>query len=255
MTPTRPEEFYIRPGPDCAASQDCIQYAPQTHGVMMWDSFPDYQAPAPIRSDSWTHIRLVMSGKRMNVFVNGLPAPALAVGRLEGDAATGSLQLWGSGLYANLTVAQNATDGLPPAPLTDPTDADPGYLRNWLVSPSVALETSSDPVHSGPDPKLADMPADSAAWHEITAERRGLINLDRAYGSPTPPSIRALVWLKTRIESDQAQTKSVGIGWAREIWIYNNGEPVFFRPEPLRARVPSGVIRMDACRSATGHST
>ena len=243
------EEFYIRPGPDCAASQDCIQYAPETHGVMMWDSYPAYQAPAPITPSAWNHIRLVISGRRMAVYVNGLTAPSLSVGRLEGDATRGALQFYGSGAYANVTVEPDVVDGLSPVALPDPTASDARYIRDWRVSPPSALQTTADPVHSGPDPRLADMPGEDAPWQTIIAERGGMINLDRAFGSPTPPWVRALVWLKTSIESDRTQTKTVSLGWAREIWIYSNGQPVFagrnlYEPESLR-RYPDGRLSIE----------
>ena len=36
-----------------------------------------------------------------------------------------------------------------------------------------------------------------------------------------------MAWLKTSITSDRNQTKKVAIGWAREVWVYVNGAPVF----------------------------
>lgn len=38
------ELFYHRPDPICPAFRACIQYAPQTHGVLLWDLFPQYQS-------------------------------------------------------------------------------------------------------------------------------------------------------------------------------------------------------------------
>jgi len=37
------ELLYLRPDPSCPAFRACIQYAPQTHGVLLWDLFPQYQ--------------------------------------------------------------------------------------------------------------------------------------------------------------------------------------------------------------------
>ena len=44
---------------------------------------------------------MVVSGRRMNVFVNDATSPTLQVGRLEGDAMKGSLRLQGPGTFAN----------------------------------------------------------------------------------------------------------------------------------------------------------
>src|SRR5579871_5032881 len=80
------ELLYLRPDPSCPAFKACIQYAPQTHGVLLWDFFPQYENRAPLRENGWNHIRMIVSGRRMNVFVNDSPFPTLEVGRLEGDA-------------------------------------------------------------------------------------------------------------------------------------------------------------------------
>ena len=55
------EMFYLRPRPKCEEAPDCVQYAPQTHGVLLWDVFPQYQGPAPLHP-GWNHVKLVVSG-------------------------------------------------------------------------------------------------------------------------------------------------------------------------------------------------
>jgi hypothetical protein len=45
------ELLYLRPDPACPAFRACIQYAPQTHGVLPWDLFPQYQTRAPLREN------------------------------------------------------------------------------------------------------------------------------------------------------------------------------------------------------------
>ncbi|MFA4979522.1 MAG: hypothetical protein WC589_18570, partial [Sphingobacterium sp.] len=47
-----------------------IQYCPILHGVNMWDMYPQYQAAAAAKADEWNHIKLVISGMQMQVFVN-----------------------------------------------------------------------------------------------------------------------------------------------------------------------------------------
>src|ERR1035438_1598647 len=89
------EYFYLRPQANCAEAVDCIQYAPQTHGVLLWDVLPQYQSPAPLREGEWNHVKLVVSGQLMNIFVNGAKSPTLKVGRLEGDSQEGGLSLAG----------------------------------------------------------------------------------------------------------------------------------------------------------------
>jgi hypothetical protein len=118
------ELLYLRPDPNCPAFRACIQYTPETHGVLLWDLFPQYENRAPLRENGWNHIKMVVSGRRMNVFVNDAPSPTLEVGRLEGDAMKGGLRLQGPGTFANMVITPGAVGGLSPEPARDPLDGD-----------------------------------------------------------------------------------------------------------------------------------
>ncbi|MGA2538540.1 MAG: family 16 glycoside hydrolase [Terracidiphilus sp.] len=236
------EMFYLRPRPNCDAAPDCVQYAPQTHGVLLWDLFPQYQGPAPLRMGEWNHVKLVVSGKRMNVFINGSTAPTLKIGRLEGDTGEGSLMLQGPGIFANLVVTPDEVEGLTSDPEGDATASDERYVRHWQISPFSKLDNDQSPT-------LADMPASSASWVPLEAERGGLVNASRVYGLPLPRPDRAVVWLKTTIRSDSAQQKHVSLGWAREIVVFVNGQLVFadknlFQP-PVARKTPDGRLSLE----------
>src|SRR4051795_11927341 len=207
------ELLYLRPDPSCPAYRACMQYAPQTHGVLLWDLFPQYQTRAPLRENGWNHIRMVVSGRRMNIFVNDATSPTLEVGRLEGDAMKGGLRLQGPGTFANLVITPDAVDGLSPEPARDPLDGDRGLVRNWRLSMSSALPKGKDPMYN-------EMPGALQEWKPIHTERNGLVNLSRQYGRPLPEPNRAVAWLETTIASDRKQTRNVEIGWTREVWVF-----------------------------------
>ena len=214
------ELLYLRPDPNCPAFRACMQYAPQTHGVMLWDFFPQYQSRAPLRENGWNHIKMVVSGRRMNVFVNDAPLPTLEVGRLEGDAMKGGVHLQGPATFANMVITSDAVEGLTPEPARDPLDGDRGVVRNWRLATFSALPNGKDPMYT-------EMPGASQEWQTIRTERRGLVNLSRVFGKPLPESSRAVAWLKTTITSDRKQTKKVDIGWTREVWVFVNGKLVY----------------------------
>jgi hypothetical protein len=235
------EMFYLRPRPKCEEAPDCVQYAPQTHGVLLWDVFPQYQGPAPLHP-GWNHVKLVVSGKRMNIFINGATQPTLAVGRLEGDTDEGALMLQGPGIFANLTVTPDDVEGLSADPETDATASDNRYVRQWKLSPYSKLEGSQAPT-------FADIPPPSAAWTTLNAERAGLVNVSRVYGLPIDRKDRAVAWLKTTIHSDSAQQKHVTLGWSREIFVYVNGQLIFadknlYQPPEAR-KTPDGRLSLD----------
>jgi hypothetical protein len=235
------EMFYLRPRPKCEDAPDCVQYAPQTHGVLLWDVFPQYQGPAPLRQGDWNHVKLVVSGRRMNIFINGATEPTLKIGRLEGDSEEGSLMLAGPGVFANLTVDPAAVEGLLATPEKDATASDGRYVRHWQLSPYAKLPTDQAPA-------LADLPPSSAAWTPLEAERGGLVNVSRVYGVPVERPERAVVWLKTTIHSSGEQQKQVSLGWAREISVFVNGKLVFadknlYQPPEAR-KTPDGRLSL-----------
>lgn len=214
------ELLYLRPDPACPAFSACIQYAPQTHGVLLWDLFPQYQTRAPLRETGWNHIKMVISGRRMKVFVNDATSPTLEVGRLEGDSLKGGLRLQGPATFANMVITPDAVEGLSPEPAKDPLEGDRGLVRNWRLSTFSALPNGKDPMYN-------EMPAASQEWKTVSTERNGLVNLSRVYGRPLPEPNRALAWVKTTITSDKKQTKRVEIGWTRELWVFVNGKLVY----------------------------
>ena len=211
------ELLYLRPDPSCPAFRACIQYAPQTHGVLLWDLFPQYENRAPLRENGWNHIKMVISGRRMNIFVNDATSPTLEVGRLEGDAMKGGLRLQGPGTFANMMITPDAVEGLSPEPVKDSSAGERGLIRNWRLSESSALPNGKDPMYS-------EAPGAAQDWKAISTERNGLANLSREYGRPLPEPNRSVAWLKTTITSDRKQMKKVDIGWTRELWVFVNGK-------------------------------
>ena len=214
------ESIYFRPRGNCADDPRCLQYAPQTHGILLWDLFPQYQAPAPLHDGEWNHVKVVLSGSRMSVYVNHSGTPSLEVGRLEGDTSEGNLLLAGPGYFANFTVTPNATEGLAPEPKPDPTSQDAHLVRNWQLSPASELAPDKNP-------SFDDLPASSAAWQPITGERGGLVNITRLYGLPIERPRRSLAWIKTVITSEKPQSIHTSIGWVREVWVFVNGKLVY----------------------------
>jgi hypothetical protein len=212
--------LYIRVSPDCPASQDCLQYVPIIKSRVLWDVYPQYQASAPFRENEWNHIRLVISGRRMNVYVNGRTEPSLRVAHLEGDASTGTIAFEGTAYYANLTLAPGVTDGLDPKAPADPAAGDPRYLVQWQGTDPVSMGTTD---HLS----LSNMPSSGSRWSPVTADYGGLINLSR-FHAPTPKQAPAqVIWLHTTVRSNREQMRHVAVGWLREIWVYANGKPVF----------------------------
>jgi hypothetical protein len=235
------EFLYFRPRENCATAPDCVQYAPFTHEVLLWDVFPQYQSAAPLRQHEWNHVKVVVSGRRMNVFVSGATSPTLAVGSLEGDMQEGQVALIGPGAFANLKITPDAVEGLAPAAEADPTAADQRLIRHWQLAPFSELP-------DGKEPTIAELPKPTAGWRPLSSERGGLVNITRVYGRPAKPPMRSLTWLKTTISSAASQSKNAAIGWSREVWVFVNGQRVYadknlYQP-PSARKPPDGRLSL-----------
>ena len=233
------EEFYIRSLPDCRAENDCIQYSPVINGFLLWNVYPEYQTHAPVFPTGWNHVRLVVSGKRMNVFINDSIQPTLSVGELLGNTQAGGLELHGPAAFANLTVTPGKTDGLSPVPLPDSIGSSPGIIHDWALGPLT-------PLHYGLAPTYAERPQDPTAWKRLRSERFGILNLNRQFHASNEPS--SLTWVMTSIDSDRDQTKNVSLGWLGQAWVFVNGALItsgknFYYPDSER-RSPDGRLSL-----------
>ena len=211
------ERLYLRPyRAGNLMGGDAVQYAPIVKGVNLWDLFGAYQSNALIKKEGWNHIKMVISEQQMQVFVNDMQHAALEIPELCGNTSIGSISLDGNAIFANLTISPNATADLADKLVSDHTSHDPRYLRNWSHTIPVAFPEGRDIIFD-------DLPNESTKWQEILAERFGLVNLTRLYGSDKNDE-RRLVWLKTNIQSDRAQERKINLGFSDEVWVYINGQ-------------------------------
>ena len=209
------EYFYLRVGrAGMPQAMDAAQYCPVIKGVTIWDMLPYCQGPASIRKNDWIHIKLIVSGLQMLVYVNDMNRAALQIPRLEADTKSGGLAFNGKSIFANLVVTPGETNNLSASEGFDPTYHDSRYLREWLIyTPAMFL--------FGKDVNDEDLPGQNTVWNKITAERRGLLNLSRLFGNSKN---RRIVWVKTTIKSDKEQVKKMDMGFSDEVWVIINGK-------------------------------
>src|SRR5580698_9917398 len=106
------ETFYFRT--DRVGQPQAIQYAPVMGGVNCWNLFDNYETAAEWQPNVPIHTKLVVSGRRMRVYLNHAVEPALEVPRLEGNVTHGAICFQGKGTLSNLVVHPGQVEGLSP---------------------------------------------------------------------------------------------------------------------------------------------
>lgn len=201
---------------------DVVQYSAVTNGVLLWNVHAHYQGPAEATVNDWSRVKLVVSGKRMLLYINNMKEPTLNIPHLEANTTSGSIALEGTSLFANMTVSPEKTEGLSPAPLPDITDHDPRYLRTWEISEPFLLPFGHEMVSANRNFITSPyLPDSTTQWQSITAERRGLVNLSRRLGENTS---RRGVWLRVRLNATYSQIRRVDFGFLDEVWVLVNGQ-------------------------------
>lgn len=222
-----------------------VQYTPIVKGVMYWDALPHYQTFCDFSTKKANHVKIVLSGRQMRVWVNDMERPTLEVGRLEGNTTHGTFAFQGQHIISNLVVKPGQVEGLSPVAETDPTTFDPRYLRHWqLAAPDTAGENSYLAGRFG----IRGMPGDKAEWKPIDAERRGFVNLSRIFGRTTPFGVPRTMWLKTTIHADQAKTVSMRLGFLNEVSVFVNGGLVYVDKNTFGfpiAKAPRGRLSLE----------
>lgn len=225
------ETFYLRYfGSADAKLRYTTQYAPIVDKVNLWDLTDDYQAAVELNETGWNHIKMVIHGKQMRVYVNHMETPSLWVPAMEGITDKGSIALNGNAIYANVVITPDAVDNVPALAGYDPTYNDPRYIREWQVTQPIPYPFGTDllegiPVSPGVQ-IAASYLGENANWKFIAAGRRALVNLTKEFGG-TPNGERRLAWLKTIITANKEMDKVLRLGFSDEVWVFINGKPLY----------------------------
>lgn len=102
------ETVYFRPL--SSGTINAIQYMPEKKvDFNWWDYEADkYQAKAILPRNAWFHVKVVVMGSKMEVYVNNSPSPSMVYTSLDPSLKTGAVGYWhgnsSMGAYRNLVV-------------------------------------------------------------------------------------------------------------------------------------------------------
>ena len=220
------ELFYLR---ENLSGPHATQYTPVLHGQWAWQIYsgPAWEATVRWTYDRWMHVKLVVSGTRAELYVDGDSAVQV-IPRLRGPEGAGEVGVRaGSGAvrFANFVVRPADAASLAGTASALPTSTPPavpdstpaGIVRTWRVSTPFAesLMTGAADVAAVPAP---------ATWNTLGIEERGIANLARLAGNAN--GLNTVVAAVT-ITSDRARPVPVRFGFSDRVRVYLNGRMLY----------------------------
>jgi hypothetical protein len=239
--------FYLRPHQ--SGRFDALQYTPVFNGISAWQLYPEHNASLVIPRDQWLHLELVLSGSRLEAFIDGAEEPALVVENLGLDSRRGRIGLrvnfpaegipedFYPAAFANVSVVPD------PAPASyieeTPPPAESGLVGTWAISP--AFVASEGPLEELPRGWM-----ESEGWMTAVSDGEGRVNLARYSGLPEGAR-RGTIFARLLIESQVAQVKRLDFGYSDRASVFLNGSVLFTGDNTYRSRSQRylGVMTID----------
>src|SRR5512144_2687341 len=127
------ELFYLRE--NLSGQPHAIQYTPVLHGLYAWQIYagPAWEATARWTYDRWMHVKLVVSGSRAELYVDGDSAVQV-IPRLRGPEGAGEVGFIagpGAARFANLVVRPADAPSLTGTPAAVPDSTPASIVRTW----------------------------------------------------------------------------------------------------------------------------
>ena len=223
---------------DRKRDDDDIQYVPIIKGALPFNMYSHFDGPADFHNDEWNHVKIVLSGTQMKVYVNNMKETVLDIPRLESNSNTGPIGFDGPAYFANVVIKPGDVEKVSPLEGIDPTRHDINYIRKWEM-------TSAKMIAEGKELTQRDLPSDTVKWFPIAAERRGIINLTRIYGAC---DTNRFIWLRTKISSDKDQIVQCQLGFCDEVYVFANKKLIDADKNqfglPL-SKYPNGCLNID----------
>lgn len=225
------EEYYLRPHQ--SGNPDAMQYTPVINGLAGWQLYhgQGYSNAYRFNFGEWIHVRLVIDGDKMNVFLNDMSQPILHVHDLKRETESGGIGFganMGGAYYANLSYQESSGNEELVSDAYSPPPLDAGTITSWQVSEAMP-ESSIGSIHN-----LKDWDAmDQMSWNKLETEYSGLLNF--AHVSSVSESGNTIL-AKVLIQSDKKQIKELIFGYSDAARIFVNGQLMYAGQRRFRSR-------------------
>ncbi|MFK7785851.1 MAG: hypothetical protein AB8B56_12080 [Crocinitomicaceae bacterium] len=221
------EEYYLRAHQ--SGNEDAMQYTSVTNGNAAWQLYSGkgHWSPITFRFGEWMHVKLIVSGTKMDVFIDDMEKPILHVSELKLGSTSGGLgfgTFLGSAYYANLTYEEIQEPKFV-TKATEPIPLESGTILDWKVSEAF------------PDTRLTDVNSLAALnipiKKSLKTDANGILNLSHI--SKVTDETNTIL-AKLEIDSSADQMKKIEFGYSDKVTVFVNGKPIYYGDNSFRSR-------------------
>jgi len=202
------ELFYLRPGNSEATDQ-----AMRNHAVQ-YSSEPDfgwyrlrrewpwvYESHADLAKETWTKVRIEVSGRKARLYLNGSDRPSLVVDGLKGEDLRGAVGLWGfvgeEAYFSNLRITAGT-----PQNLKNESDVAGSWEMRYSndvtgMDATMELHRDGDKVSGTWSGPLGEDRAISGTWRNgyVELSFQGEWPKESRKGAPGPANVFLAGWI------------------------------------------------------------
>jgi hypothetical protein len=227
------EEFYIRPHQ--SGNPDANQYTPVFNGLAAWQLYHQgFAGKVKYNFDDWNHIKIIVTGKRGEVYINDMQKPAFSITEFLRPVKSGSISFSSAradAYIANISVVKNdenqtlLTQSSSTKLLDDRTRVN--YVSKWQISNAFSEEKLAKTTKSTQQ-EIINM-----QWKPLTSDSYGVLNMARAQGII---DYKNTAFAKLSIDSNRTQIKALHFGYSDKVRVFVNNTLVYAGDNSFRTR-------------------
>jgi len=220
------EEYYLRPHQ--SGNQDAMQYTPVVNGNAGWQLYSGegHWSTKDFNFGEWIHVKLIVSGTEMDVFIDDMEKPILHVNELKLGSKSGSLGFGtfrGAAYYSNLTYREMSAPKL--VGKSSELAIEKGTITDFKVSDAFP-ETLLNNVVS-----LTEL--NVAIEKDLLPDAKGILNLSKVSKVSNETNT---ILAKFSLDSDKEQLRKMEFGYSDKVIVFINGQPVYHGDNSFRSR-------------------
>ena len=227
--------------PHQSGNPDATQYAPffnDVNSFQLYSGIENYSAGVTFPFKEWIHVKLILSGKNAEIYVDDMEKPALIVAELKRDLEPGKVGVYSEASksdryelagahYANFTYT--STSNPPLKTEIQPIEKAPETtVMSWLVSNSFQEEDLDNKYQL-----FTEQEKENLNWTQLAADDSGLTNLSKVQGIKDGKNT---VFARKTIVADRDTIKQLKFGFSERVKVYLNGRLLYGGNDTIRSR-------------------